>query len=699
MALSLVQHKSGTSTTSNVCNVTLAATGAGNALIVVVSKNSTGDLNLSGITLGGSGTGWASQAYQVGTDAYDLGFWANYAIAGGQTALVVTAASGDTDLIVDVYEVSGGLTGLDQVVFHEVDLTAATWTSTATLTTAQASEFIVGAVNGYNNTGGAFTFTGPASPWANETQLTPAGNSSQLSGYQISSATGTFTYSGTASTTGTNLVYLAAVATFKAAIVVPGTAALSGSGTLTGAGVFAGAAPLSGSGTLTGTGRSTGFGGGGVLTGSGSLSGTVTGTFEYAAVMSGSGALGTAPSVTVLFTGGISTYAATYAATYPGAAPVFSGTGTLSLSGVVLKFPAALSGSGTLSVLQVTGGLVFASPGAATPQAYPLSSQVAVAAPGSSNWQYLGTVGVVTALTYSFTCPGGADQMTATVMVPATYRTQLFNPGWQVRVTRGGHVVWTGKMDEPVPTSSGWNLTASGDGNRGTDYLAIYTSTWPAGQPDQSVNDAIARGLPWVNPGIGTPAGAWFGQAVDTGAQTITALLTLVCSQRRTHLVRQQPARRVHRQRPVRIPAAHRAQPAAHLQHPRSPDTRRGHQHHLDPVRSIRRHHSHQQRRHHQLSARRVRAHRSAERPVSSSTRGTGNLHRPVRRRSDDRSSGRRDRRLRPPDIPAGHRSQVRSPSPTGSSPTPAGHPSTPAATRRAPCAASFSATSEWAVK
>ena len=174
--------------------------------------------------------------------------------------------------------------------------------------------------------------------------------------------------------------------------------------------------------------------------------------------------------------------------------------------------------------------------------AYPGTSQVAVAAPGSSNWIYLGTVGQVTALEYGFVCPGGCDSMTSTVMVPASYRTQAFNPGWQVRITRGGHQVWDGKLDEPVPTASGWNLTAVGTGNRGQDFLAVYTDTWPSGEPDESINAAIARGLPWYNPGIGQPAGAWFGQAVDSGAQTITALLNLVCTRgAMTWMVNSQP--------------------------------------------------------------------------------------------------------------------------------------------------------------
>ncbi len=294
---------------------------------------------------------------------------------------------------------------------------------------------------------------------------------------------------------------------------VPGTAALSGTGTLGGTGVFKGTGGLSGSGTLAGTGTSAGFGGGAALSGLGTLGGTETGTLVQAAALSGTGTLAGAWTVTLRQAGA-----------------ALSGTGTLSLAGVTLRYPAALSGNGTLSVLQATGGVVFASPGAATPQAYPLSSQVMVAPPGTSSWTPLGSLGAVTALTYSFTCPGGADAMTCTVMVPAAYRTQLFSPGWQCKITRGGHQVWSGKMDEPVPAPGGWTLTAVGTGNRGADFLAVYSDTWPAGQPDESINGAIGRGLPWVNPGVGTPSGAWFGQAVDSGAQTVTALLGLICT-------------------------------------------------------------------------------------------------------------------------------------------------------------------------
>ena len=299
------------------------------------------------------------------------------------------------------------------------------------------------------------------------------------------------------------------VITYTATTLHSGTATLTGSGTLAGRGAFAGTAPLSGSGTLAWSGtrilKAT------VLSGSGTLSGSVIGTISEAVTLTGSGTLAGAG------TGALFSFAA------------LTGSGTLSVPGVVLGNTGVLSGTGTLSIIG-TGGTVQAAAGASVPQAYPGSSQVSVAAPGSSSWQYLGTLGAVSALTYSYVCPGGSDQLTCTVMIPATYRNQMLNPGWQVRVTRGGHQVWSGKLDEPVYGSSGVQLTAVGDGNRGTDFAAVYSGTWPAGIPDDPVNEAIARGLPWHNPGIGSPSGIWTGQEVDSGSSTITDLLNLVCT-------------------------------------------------------------------------------------------------------------------------------------------------------------------------
>ena len=218
MAISLVQHKSGTSATNTV-TITLTSTGSGNALIVVASYAilaGTGP-NLSSVTLGGSGAGFSSQVYFSGDSANNgsLAIWANYSIAGSQTSLVVTAPAGNTPIAVDVYEVSGGLNALDKAPTPvAVQATGATWASPTTAVLSKSAEFAVGVVFGWNNAGTALTFTGPASVWTNETQLTPSTFTGQLSGYQITTTTSALTYSGTTNTTGTNLNYVAGIATF-----------------------------------------------------------------------------------------------------------------------------------------------------------------------------------------------------------------------------------------------------------------------------------------------------------------------------------------------------------------------------------------------------------------------------------------------------------------------------------------------------
>lgn len=137
---------------------------------------------------------------------------------------------------------------------------------------------------------------------------------------------------------------------------------------------------------------------------------------------------------------------------------------------------------------------------------------------------WLGHVGHVAGLKYSYSCPGGPNTMSATLQIEADRRVPAMETGRIVRIIRGGGIIWEGIMIEPVPTDAGWTLSANGAGNYGTDYVALYTSTWPANQPDESVNNAIGRGMRWVNPGIGS-TGMYLGNVVDSGAQDITSLL------------------------------------------------------------------------------------------------------------------------------------------------------------------------------
>jgi len=184
---------------------------------------------LSSVTLGGSGTGFASQVYFSGDSANNgsLAIWANYSIAGSQTSLVVTAPAGNTPIAVDVYEVSGGLNALDRAPTPlAVQASGATFTGPSTTLLSKTAEFAVGVVFGWNNAGSAFTFTGPGG-WTNETQLTPSTFTGQLSGYQITTTNVALTYSGTTNTTGTNLYYVAGIATFVTGSVVGNVAPLT----------------------------------------------------------------------------------------------------------------------------------------------------------------------------------------------------------------------------------------------------------------------------------------------------------------------------------------------------------------------------------------------------------------------------------------------------------------------------------------
>jgi len=487
-------------------------------LVVVTYDGQSNSYSSTGLTAADSLSNTYSAPISVPANASGYGITSHaifthyYTSAPGSITVTATLASGEMT--------QGGIGAVDiQPIVRTGCASSQSGAATASahgsgtnageiaITTTTTGSWVLFQASGYAVSGTAL---------ANSTSIASTSSDGTTDAFatgRAASATGTpgsatFGWSGSST-----LVTLTALEILPGGTTHAGTAGLAGIGTLSGAGVFASTATLSGSGTLTGTATVGGTRGTGTatLSGSGTLSASVTGTFLYAETLSGIGTL-TGSWVGLLQVPPVT----------------LSGVGTLSLAGLHLSYIAPLSGSGTMYSL-ATGGLVFGT-SISVPYSYPLSSCVFVAPPGSSAWVPLGSIGVITALTYSFTCPGGADQMTATIMVPAAYRTQLFNPGWQVSITRGGHQVWDGKMDEPVPTPAGWTLTASGTGNRGTDYLAIFSSTWPSGEPDQAVNNAIARGMPWINPGIGTPAGAWFGQAVDSGAQTVTDLLNLVCT-------------------------------------------------------------------------------------------------------------------------------------------------------------------------
>lgn len=150
-------------------------------------------------------------------------------------------------------------------------------------------------------------------------------------------------------------------------------------------------------------------------------------------------------------------------------------------------------------------------------------SQVRTLAPDFTDPRWLGALGHVANLQWSSTCPGGDSAMQCTLQVPPTSRDPALNPGRRVEIWRGASRVWQGKLNEPQPSVSGWDVQAHGIGTEPADFAAFY-QTWNLNDP---VDQAISRGLNITNPGI---QAGWLSQQADSGSQTVADFLNSVCT-------------------------------------------------------------------------------------------------------------------------------------------------------------------------
>lgn len=155
-----------------------------------------------------------------------------------------------------------------------------------------------------------------------------------------------------------------------------------------------------------------------------------------------------------------------------------------------------------------------------------------VTVPELSHPKWLGQLGHVSGLNYTYSIPGGPDQLNCTLETDPLYRTDAMNPGRVITAHRGASCIWEGILTEPQPTATGWTLTANGVGTYGTNFAAWYQTSlgvngWTA---DKVVDYAIARGLRWSNLGIGSPPGLYLGPVQTSGSLTITDFLNLLCT-------------------------------------------------------------------------------------------------------------------------------------------------------------------------
>lgn len=194
MAISVVQTVSGSGSASPV-SATLAATTAGTCLVVVFLNHGTSAPAVTGMTIGGSASNFGALK-TVTNSGEQVSVWACPSCPGGQTALSVSGTSfavGGGSAGIVAYEVTGLAATLAALLdqFSTGTGSSGTWSSGATPTTTQASEFVAGGMAGLVNTP-----TGPSSPWANTSPAT-----SLIAGQQVASSAGAFTYSGTVSST------------------------------------------------------------------------------------------------------------------------------------------------------------------------------------------------------------------------------------------------------------------------------------------------------------------------------------------------------------------------------------------------------------------------------------------------------------------------------------------------------------------
>jgi len=156
-------------------------------------------------------------------------------------------------------------------------------------------------------------------------------------------------------------------------------------------------------------------------------------------------------------------------------------------------------------------------------------SQVRTLRPDHTGARYLGSLGPVAGLLYSYTVPGGCEAMSCTLGIGERSRTDALNPGRLVEVVRGGSVVWDGMLAEPQQQpGGGWSVQANGSGTFGSRFNADYGvgNSWAALAPDTVIGNAIAKGLNWLPSNVHGTSGLYFGQVPDSGSVFIDAMLS-----------------------------------------------------------------------------------------------------------------------------------------------------------------------------
>jgi hypothetical protein len=209
-----IQAVSATAVSLTTLSATIAATTAGNCLVVCLGADAaTTNPTITGITLGGSADHWQAAATAYNSSFCNAAIWIDPNCAGGQTAIVITCTggSGTNDGIVAwIFEVPGVAAAPLDAAPAGVNASGTSWSSGSTGVLAQASEIAFGVAACF---GSVVTITGPAGPWTNKAQISVASSVSAIAGFQVVASTSALSYAGTLSATA---AYGTAIATLKA---------------------------------------------------------------------------------------------------------------------------------------------------------------------------------------------------------------------------------------------------------------------------------------------------------------------------------------------------------------------------------------------------------------------------------------------------------------------------------------------------
>ena len=256
MAFTVIQHAQAPTGGT----VTLAPTGAGNTIIVVVSNDGAGvTADPTTITLTGSSDTFTKDVSAANTNPtanVNLSVWSDPGCSASKTSVVASGGLG-TGVIMDVWEVAGIVTSVPLQDKHGAAAPASTlqaaFDSGAT-GAIPAGCFGIASVTGIGSGGRAQASVTGSGTWTTEAALQPGSVSQMLSARQNPLAAGTPNYAGTFTGPVAGAYWAAVIAAYKpAAATLNGAASLSASAALTAAAVVTrkGSAPLSAAAALT----------------------------------------------------------------------------------------------------------------------------------------------------------------------------------------------------------------------------------------------------------------------------------------------------------------------------------------------------------------------------------------------------------------------------------------------------------------